>query len=88
LGREVERDRLSQREGRPLAKDHRFCFHAANIVLCFLLAAIFIPFFWLYPERHRHLFDVEGTKEQRRALAGVRAELRQKTVWRRRAVEQ
>src|SRR6478672_3720275 len=60
-----------------------FIFMPANVVLFFLLAAIIIPFFWLYPERHRHLFDFEGTDEQRRVLAAVRAELRQKTLWRR-----
>jgi hypothetical protein len=60
-----------------------FIFMPANVVLFLLLLAIFALFFWLYPERHRHLFDLEGTDEQRRALADVRAALRQKTLWRR-----
>ena len=60
-----------------------FVFFPAHIVLFFLLAAIAIPFFSLYPERHLHQFDVEGTDDQRRVLATVRAELRQKTLWRR-----
>jgi hypothetical protein len=37
------------------------------------LALVSIPYFWLYPERHAHQADVEGTERERQRLRRWRA---------------
>ena len=39
-------------------------------------AAISIPYFWLFPERHAHFHDFDGTAHQKARLADWRSEYR------------
>lgn len=50
------------------------------------LALLSIPYFALYPERHAHVWDFEGTETQRRQLARRRERysrfsFRQRVYW-------
>ena len=46
----------------------------ALLLLFFPLIALFsIPVFWVYPDRHMHLYDFEGTAAQRARLGQWRA---------------
>ncbi|NCC52458.1 MAG: hypothetical protein EOM20_14740 [Spartobacteria bacterium] len=60
-----------------------------------LFMTLFIPFFnvyfWLYPERHKNVVDLEGSEEEKAELeavreyrksVGVRARLAEKLGWR------
>jgi hypothetical protein len=38
-----------------------------------LLALLSIPYFWLYPERHAHVADLEGTESEKARLRRWRA---------------
>ena len=54
-----------------------------SIIALSLVAAVWIPYFWLYPERHMTHTDLEGSVEEREALARQRAALSQKSFWHR-----
>jgi hypothetical protein len=53
------------------------------IVLLFVAAGLSIPYFWLYPERHAHQFDFEGSPEEQRQLREYRNHRRRISIWRR-----
>jgi hypothetical protein len=46
-----------------------------------IAALISIPYFALYPDRHAHLYDFEGTAQQRARLASWRAGYARLSVW-------
>src|SRR5436190_23484804 len=43
------------------------------LLLLPVIALISIPLFWVYPDRHKHLYDVRGTSAQKVRLAQWRA---------------
>jgi hypothetical protein len=49
---------------------------AVVVILLALIALLSILYFWLYPDRHAHLYDCEGTPHQRARLAQWRAAYR------------
>ena len=53
--------------------------------LCFLLigCCLLTPYWRLYPERHAHIYDFEGTDEQREELRQWREEQKKKSFWQR-----
>ena len=53
------------------------------VIALSLAAAVSIPYFWLYPERHMTDTDFEGSVEEREALAQQRAVMSQKSFWHR-----
>ena len=55
----------------------------ATIVWLLLLWMGSIPYVWLYPERMAMVTDFRGSEEERKALAELRAVLRQKSLLRR-----
>ena len=57
---------------------------APGVIVFLLFLAIFsIPYFWLYPERHVNIIDVDGSKEQQQALQEYRFRLKKKKFFRR-----
>lgn len=60
-------------------------FMPAFISLLMIASVLSIPYFWLYPERHAHFVDFEGTDEQKAVLAEYRGKLVHKSFWRRMA---
>jgi hypothetical protein len=48
-----------------------------------LMTVIATPYFWLYPERHMHIADLEGTDEEKRRLEQYREYRRKVGIWRR-----
>lgn len=54
-----------------------------SIIALSLAAAVSIPYFWLYPERHMTHTDFEGSVEEREALAQQRVALSQRSFWHR-----
>jgi|GEM_PF-4957231 len=47
----------------------------ASVALLFVAAALSIPYFFIYPERHAHWIDFDGSDEQKKVLNQFRAEL-------------
>ena len=54
-----------------------------SISALLLMAVIFTPYFWLYPERHASILDFEGTDAEKRAWSEYKAVLSRKPFWRR-----
>jgi hypothetical protein len=53
-------------------------------VVWFILMAVFsIPYWWLYPEKHRTVIDFEGSEEEKQKLREYRNFLSKKGVFRR-----
>jgi hypothetical protein len=46
-----------------------------------ILAAISIPYFFVYPDHHRHIWDFQGTAHQRELLAKWRLHLAHLGFW-------
>jgi len=55
----------------------------ALIVLLLLALPLSIPYFWLYPERHKTTIDANGTDAEKTALAEYRSALRRDSLWNR-----
>jgi hypothetical protein len=55
----------------------------ALIVLLLLALPLSIPYFWLYPERHKTTIDANGTDAEKTALAEYRSALGRETLWNR-----
>jgi hypothetical protein len=62
-----------------------FAFLAALPVLIFLspIALISIPYYKLYPDRHLHIYDREGTTRERQLLARWRSLYRELNIFQR-----
>ncbi len=58
-------------------------FLPASLIGLLLMACVLTPFWWLYPERHVSLIDLEGTNAEKEAWAEYRAILSRKPLWRR-----
>lgn len=58
-------------------------FAPAALLGLFAMSLVLTPFWWLYPERHAHVHDFEGTTEQQAELRRWRAELAEKPFWKR-----
>jgi len=55
----------------------------ALIVVLLIVGPFSIPYFWLFPERHKTTTDANGTDAEKTALAEYRSALRQETPWNR-----
>ena len=60
-----------------------FVLTPASLLVLFLAAGVFVPYFWLYPERHAARVDFEGTDAQKEVIAQYRGLLSRKPFWRR-----
>ncbi len=53
------------------------------IVFAIIGAFFFIPYYWLYPERHAQQIDLDGTSDERHKLEAFRIYRRRVSLWRR-----
>lgn len=52
-------------------------------IILLILIFVILPYLWLYPERHAHVIDVEGTDEEKRKLSAFREHRRRVGIGRR-----